>query len=68
MSEGLCHKYGSAGLKVSDALIAAYAEHVEADFLVSENRHFLSRRASLPFRVARAQEFVGLLEGGANDG
>ena len=60
-------KYHALGLKVADAFIAAYAEHVDADFLVSENRHFLSRRGDLPFRVVSAEEFVQLLEGGDDD-
>ena len=41
-------KYESMGLKPADAFIAAYAEWVEADALVTENRHFLSRKADLP--------------------
>lgn len=60
-------KYRALGLKPADAFIAAYAEHVDADFLVSENRHFLSRRGDLPFRVVSAEEFVQLLEGGDDD-
>ena len=49
-------KYESYGLKPGDAFIAAYAEYVQADLLVSENRHFLSRRPDLPFQVLNAQE------------
>jgi len=49
-------KYESHGLKPGDAFIAAYAEHVQADLMVSENRQFLSRRHDLPFRVLNAEE------------
>jgi predicted nucleic acid-binding protein len=48
-------KYEEKGLKPPDALIAAYAEWTSADILVSENRHFLSRRADLPFKVFTAK-------------
>lgn len=48
-------KYELLGLKPADAFIAAYTEWVGADALVTENRHFLSRRKDLPFRVMTAQ-------------
>jgi predicted nucleic acid-binding protein len=64
--DDVCAAYEAVGLKPSDASIAAYAEYVEADYLVSENRHFLSRRGNLRFRVVTAQEFLEIL-GGAND-
>lgn len=47
-------KYESDGLKPADAFIAAYAEWTGADVLVTENRHFLTRRADLPFKVLTA--------------
>ena len=48
-------KYESLGLKPADAFIAAYAEWVGANVLVSENRHFLTRRPDLPFKVLTAE-------------
>jgi predicted nucleic acid-binding protein len=60
-------KYETMGLKAADALIAAYAEHVAADYLVTENRHFLSRREELPFGVVSAEEFVKMLEEAGDD-
>ena len=39
----------------ADALIAAYAEYVGAEILVSENRHFLSRQTNLPFKIVNAE-------------
>ena len=56
-------KYEGLGLKPGDAFITAYAEHVKANLLVSENRHFLSRRSDLPFRVVTAIECLKQLKG-----
>lgn len=54
-------KYESKGLKPADALIAAYAEWVGADILVTENRHFLSLHSNLPFRILTAEKSLKLL-------
>lgn len=54
-------KYEVRGLKPADALIAAYAEWVKADILVSENRHFLTRQKNLPFKVRSAEQALRLL-------
>jgi len=51
-------KYEWQGLKPADAFIAAYTEWVGADVLVSENRHFLTRHAHLPFHVMTAHAFM----------
>lgn len=48
-------KYERLGLKEADAFIAAYAEWVGADMLVSENRHFLTRHSNLPFKILNAE-------------
>ena len=48
-------KYESMGLKPADSFIAAYAEWTGADALVTENRHFLSRRQDLSFKVVTAE-------------
>ena len=55
--------YRARGLKPGDATIAAYAHYVGADCLVSENRHFLSRRRDLPFRVLTGKEFLAEVRG-----
>ena len=47
--------------KPSDAFIAAYTEWVGADVLVTENRHFLSRHANLPFKVLNADGCLRIL-------
>lgn len=54
-------RYEAMGLKSADAFIAAYAEYVGADILVSENRHFLSRRTNLPFKICSAESCLKLL-------
>ena len=49
-------KYEAMGLKPADAFIAAYAEFVGADMLISENRHFLSRHHTrLSFKICNAE-------------
>ncbi len=54
-------KYEAAGFKPADAFIAAYTEYVGADILVSENRHFLTRHSSLPFRILTAEKCLNLI-------
>lgn len=54
-------KYEALGLKPADAFIAAYTEWVGADALVTENRHFLTRRFDLPFKVLKAEQILKLL-------
>jgi len=52
-------RYRLLGLKPADALIAAYCEWIDADALVSENRHFLVQyRKRLPFDVWTAEQFL----------
>jgi len=54
-------KYEILGLKPADSFIAAYADWVGADALVSENRHFLRRNDNLPFAVVTAEECLRLM-------
>ena len=56
-------KYNSMGLKSADAFIAAYAEWVGADLLISENRHFLTRSSNLPFKVLTAEKSLKVIKG-----
>ena len=52
-------RYRDLGFKEGDAHIGAYAEVVEADVLVSENRrHFHAMEDHLPFRVMDAAQFL----------
>jgi len=54
-------KYESRGFKPADSFIAAYAEWVGADALVTENRHFLSKNPGLPFKVLTADKCLKLI-------
>ena len=54
-------KYEAMGLKPADAFIGSFAEWVGAEILVSENRHFLSRQSSLPFKVLTAEKCLRVL-------
>ncbi len=54
-------EYEAKGLKPTDAFIAAYVEYKNAEVLVTENRHFLSRQKSLPFKVLTAEKAFILL-------
>lgn len=48
-------------MKSPDAFIAAYAEWIGADVLVTENRHFLTRQKDLPFKVLTAEKCLKLI-------
>ncbi len=54
-------KYEIKGFKLADAFIAAYAEWVGADALVTENRHFLSQNPDLPFKVLTAEKCLKII-------
>jgi len=54
-------KYEAMDLKPADAFIAAYTEWIKADALVTENRHFLSRQTTLPFKVLNAEGCLKIL-------
>ena len=58
----LGRRYEARGLKSADALIGAYAEWMEVDILVSQNRHFLGRQKDLPFKVVTAEQCLRLLK------
>ena len=55
-------KYEAMGLKPADAFIGSFTEWVGAEILVSENRHFLSRQSSLPFKVLTAEQCLRVLK------
>ena len=57
----LAAKYESMGFSPEDAFISAYTELVGAEILVSENRHFLSHRDDLPFKVFTAEKVLPML-------
>ncbi len=51
-------KYKKQRLKKGDVVIAAFCEGIGADYLVSENRHFLKERKFAEFRVASIKDFL----------
>ena len=61
--EHLVLAYIERGFSKEDAIIAATAEEVQAEYLVSENRHFLQHTPDLPFQVINAQTALALITG-----
>ncbi len=53
--------YTAMGARFGDAAVAAQLEAAGVQWLVSENRHFLSELDGLPFRVLAAGELIDLL-------
>lgn len=49
-------------LKQGDALIAAFADFMRADYIVSENRHIYRDLKSSVFATLTAQDFLSLFE------
>jgi len=62
----LIEKYVSKGLKPADALIAAFTEWVNADLLISENRHLVRELNPEGFKVLQAKDFIRVLEESAS--
>jgi len=62
----LIEKYVSKGLKPADALIAAFTEWVNADLLISENRHLVRELKPEGFKVLQAKDFIRVLEESAS--
>jgi len=49
-------------LKHADALIAAFAEFMKVDYIVSENRHLYRHLKTRRFATLTAQDFLDLIE------
>jgi len=58
----LIDKYKKLGLKKGDFIIAAFCEFVNADYLISENRHFLKNLKFDKFKVVTLNEFLNIIE------
>ena len=59
----LVQKYVRMGFNLKgDAYIAAFAEWVNAMYVISENRHFLRGTGEMSFQVVTAAEFLETLE------
>lgn len=54
----IVEKYESRGAKKGDALIAAFTEWVGADYLITENRHFLKEIKIDKFKAINAENFI----------
>jgi hypothetical protein len=50
------------GLKQADALIAAFADHMKADYIISENRHIYRDLKATAFVTLTAEDFLDLIE------
>jgi len=59
--EELILKYINLGFAEEDASIAACTEWVGAEYLISENRHFLSRSELVAFEIVDAETTLSLL-------
>ena len=57
----LYDKYEKLGLKKGDIVIAAFCEYVEAEYLISENRHFLKSTKFAKFKVLNIKDFLKIL-------
>lgn len=63
LPQSLVESYQDRGLPdEADARIGAFAEWVQADFLVSENRHFLRELKTTAYRVVDAAGMLAVLE------
>jgi len=58
----LIEKHISLGFAEEDAMIAAAAEWAGADFIISENRHFLQRKKGTTFQTINAEKALTLLK------
>lgn len=59
--KNLIVKYKEKGAKEGDAIIAAFVEWTEADYLVTENRDFL-KEIKTDFKTVKADGFIQLLQ------
>lgn len=61
LPKNLIEKYERKGLRTSDAAIAAFTEYIQADYLLSENRHFLKNLKTTKFSVKNAEQFLEMV-------
>lgn len=54
----LLEKFKKAGLKKGDIVIAAFCEHINADYLITENMHFLKSMRFDKFKVLSLKDFL----------
>jgi len=61
LSLDLLQKYKNLGLKKGDIAIAAFCEAIDADYIITENRHFLKSKKFDRFKVLSLKKFLGKL-------
>lgn len=59
---GLLKKYKKLGLKKGDIAIAAFCEHISANHLITENRHFLKGKKFDKFEVLSLRRFLNKIK------
>ena len=62
MPSYLLQKYKQLGLKKGDIAIASFCEVIKADYLITENRHFLKSRRFEKFEVMSLKGFLKKLK------
>ena len=58
LPKALFDKYMRKGLRKGDVVVASFCESEKADYLVSENRHFLKAIKFDKFRVVKLDKFL----------
>ena len=56
--KSLVEDYKNKGLKDEDAEIGAFTEWVKANYLITENRHFLKNTNITKFKILTAKDFL----------
>lgn len=62
LSSALLEKFKKLGLKKGDIAIAAFCESINADYLITENRHFLKSKKFDEFKVLGLRRFLNKLK------
>ena len=62
LPSALLENFKKAGLKKGDIAIAAFCEVIDADYLITENRHFLKSKKFKKFKVLSLREFLNRLK------
>ena len=60
--EEVTKKYKSLELKKGDIIIASFCDSIGADYLISENRHFLKSNKIKSFKIKSLKEFLEKVE------
>ena len=58
MPFSLFNRYKNLGLKKGDIAIAAFCEAIDAEYLISENRHFLKGIKNTKFKIVNIKQFL----------